>query len=62
MDKICLYAKDLHKAEYKFLINKHGGTGIQHCKDSKAFIEYSKDMEDIYERLKKKIQIRNVKH
>ena len=55
MDKICLYAKDLHKAEYKFLINKHGGAGIKHCKDSKAFTEYSKDIENIYERLKKKI-------
>ena len=42
--------------------NKHGGAGIKHCKDSKAFTEYSKDIENIYERLKKKIQIRNVKH
>ena len=30
------------------MINKGGNTGLEHLNDSKAFIEYSNDMDDIH--------------
>ena len=33
------------------MISKHEGVGIKHYKDSKAFIEYTNDLADIYENL-----------
>ena len=50
IDKIYLYAKDPHDAKYQFLINKWESTGLKHFSDSKAFIEYSNDMDDIYKK------------
>ena len=47
-DKIYLYAKDLNKPKYQFLIKKHEDVGIKHLNDPKAFIEYSNTMDDIY--------------
>ena len=43
-----LYAKDPCEAKYQLLINKRESTGSKHFNDSKAFIEYSNDMDDIY--------------
>ena len=57
-----LYAKDPYKAKYKLLINKRKRTGLKYLNDSKAFIEYSNDMDDIYKILKIIIQIKNEKH
>ena len=34
------------------LINKHDGAGIKYLNDSKAFIEYSNYMDDIYKNIK----------
>ena len=51
IDKIYLYAKDPYKAKYQFLINKRESTGLRHLNDSKAFIEYSSDMDDIYKNI-----------
>ena len=34
--------------KYQFLINKQESTGLKRFSDSKAFIEYSDDMNDIY--------------
>ena len=34
------------------LINKPEGTRSRYCKDFKAFIEYSNDMDDIYKNIK----------
>ena len=48
IDKIYLHAKDPYEAKYQFLINKRESTGLKHFKDSKTFIEYSNDMDDIY--------------
>ena len=48
IDKIYLYAKDLYKAKYRLLINKRESTSLKHFNDSKAFIEYSNDMDNIY--------------
>ena len=43
-----LYVKDTYKAKYKFFIYKRKGTGLKHSNDSKAFIEYSNHIDDIY--------------
>ena len=53
IDKIHLYAKDPYEAKYQFLINKRASTGLKHFNDSKAFIEYSNDMDDIYKNIEK---------
>ena len=52
VDKIYLYAKDPSKAKYQILINKRESTGLKHLNNSKAFIEYSNDMDGIYKTLK----------
>ena len=48
IDKIYLYAKNPSQAKYRFLINKWECTDLKYLNDSKAFIEYSNDMDDIY--------------
>ena len=47
--KIYLYAKDSYEAKYPLLINKRQDVGLKHYNDSKAFIEYSNDMDDIFQ-------------
>ena len=42
-----LYTKAPYEAKYQLLINKQGSTGLKHLNDSKAFIEYSNDMDNI---------------
>ena len=44
IDKIYLYAKDPYEKKYQYLINKRE-------KDSKAFMEYSHDMQDVYKNI-----------
>ena len=46
-----LYAKDPCEAKYQLLINKRVSTGLKYSNDSKAFIEYSSDMDDIYKNI-----------
>ena len=48
IDKIYLYAKDLYEAKYQLLINKRESTGLKHFSDFKAFIEYSNNVDDIF--------------
>ena len=63
IDKIYLYAKDPFMAKHQFLINKRERTDLNHLNDSKAFIKYSNDMDDIYIKiLKNTIQIKKVKY
>ena len=38
IDKIYLYAKDLSKPKYEYLIKKQENAGINHLNDSNAFI------------------------
>ena len=45
---IFLFAKYLYEVKYQYLINKLESTGSNHLNDSKAFIEYWNDMDDIY--------------
>ena len=47
IDKIYLYAKDIHEPKYEYLINKREQAGIKNLNDSNAFIEYSDDMSDV---------------
>ena len=47
IDKIYLYAKDIHEPKYEHLINKREQTGIKNLNDPHAFIEYSDDMDDV---------------
>ena len=49
IDKIYLYAKDLEEPKYKFLIEKRDEAGIKKLRDKNAFIEYSNNMDDIYD-------------
>ena len=46
-----MYAKDPYKSKYKFLIDKIESTGLKHFNDPKAFIEYSNDMQEVYENI-----------
>ena len=47
IDKIYLYAKNLHEPKYEYLINKKEQAGIKNLNDPHAFIEYSNDMNDV---------------
>ena len=47
IDKIYLYAKDPYEEKYELLINKRESTSLKYLSDSKSFIEYSNDMDDI---------------
>ena len=51
IDKIYLYTKDPYEAKYQYLINKSEKVGLNHCDDSKVFIEYSNDMQDVYKNM-----------
>ena len=51
IDKIYLYAKDLSKPKYEYLIRNREITGVKHLNDSKAFIECSNTMNDVYENI-----------
>ena len=46
IDKIYLYAKDLYEAKYQVLINKQESTSLKYFNGSKAFFEYSNDMDN----------------
>ena len=48
IDKIYLYTKDLSESKYEYLIKNRENVGIKHVNDSKAFIECSNTMYDIY--------------
>ena len=45
--KIYLYAQDLKEAKYQFLIKKRE----EYFHDSKAFIEYSNDIDNVYKNI-----------
>ena len=51
IDKIYLHAKDLSKSKYEYLIKNCKNTGIKNVNDSKAFIECSNAMDDVYENI-----------
>ena len=51
IDKIDLYAKDLYEAKYQFSINKRESIGLKQFNGSKAFIEFSNDMDGLYKNI-----------
>ena len=61
IDKIYLYAKDIHQPKYEYLINKREKAGIKNLRDPKAFIEYSDDMDDVLDDINNYNKIRNKK-
>ena len=54
MIKLISYPKDPFEAKYQLLINKRESTGLKHFNDSKAFIEYSNELDDILNPNKKR--------
>ena len=59
IDNTYLYAKDPYEAKYPFLINKRESVGSKCLNDSKSFIEYSNNINNIYETSKNKSQTKN---
>ena len=51
IDKIYLYAKDLEDPKYQLLIKKREQAGIKNLEDKNVFIEYSNNMDDIYDNI-----------
>ena len=51
IDKICLYAKDRYEAKYQYLINIRQKARLNHYDDPKAFMDYSKNMQDAYKNI-----------
>ena len=49
IDKIC--KRSICKKKYQYLINKREKLGINYFNDPKAFMEYSNDMQDVYENI-----------
>ena len=49
IDKIYLYAKDLEEPKYQLLNKKREQAGTKNLKDKNVFIEYSNNMDDIYD-------------
>ena len=47
IDKIYLYAKDPYEAKYEFLIKRREDVEWKHFNDSRAFIEYLNNMNNI---------------
>ena len=44
-----MYGKDANEAKYQLSSNKRENSGLNQFKDSKASLEYSNDVDDIYE-------------
>ena len=49
IDKIYLYPKDTDEKKYQYLINKREQAGIKNLNDPHAFIEYSNDMDNVFD-------------
>ena len=61
IDKIYLYAKDLNKLKYQFLIGKRDSTRIKYLNDPNAFIECSNMMDHVYKNTDDYNLIRKIK-
>ena len=51
IDKMCLYARDLNKPKYEYLIKKSEEARIKHLNNPNVFIECSNTMDDVYENI-----------
>ena len=61
IDKIYLYAKDIHEPKYEYLINKREQAGIKNLNDLNTFIEYSDDINDVLDDINNYNKNRNKK-
>ena len=52
----------IHTNQNQFLIKKIENKGLKHFNDSKAFIEYSNDMDDIYKNIEEYNPIQNINY
>ena len=50
-----MYPKDPYEVKYQFLINKREGVDLKEYNDSKSFIEYSNDMNNLHKNIEKYI-------
>ena len=50
-DKFYLYARDLSKSKYEYLIKRREDVGIKHVNNPNTFIECSNTMDDVYENI-----------
>ena len=62
IDKIYLYGKDPYEAKYQYLIKKREKVGLDHFTDSKSFMEYSNDMQDLYKNIEGYNPSKNIKY
>ena len=51
IDEIFLYVKDTYEAKYQYLIKTSEKVGLKYYDNSKAFIEYWNDMQDIHKNI-----------
>ena len=51
IDKIYLYVKDPYELKYQYLINKRQEVGQKHFNNPNAFIEYSNDINEVYDNI-----------
>ena len=51
IDNIYLYARYPYETKYQYLINKREKVGLNHFDDTKTFMEYSIDMQDVYKNI-----------
>ena len=51
IDRIYLYAEDTYEEKYQLLVNRRENTDLKYFNDSKTFIEYSNDIDDIYKNI-----------
>ena len=61
--KIYFYVKDPYEAKYQYLIKKSENNYLKNLKNSKAFIECSNSMQDVYRHIKEynPSNIKNIK-
>ena len=52
INKMHLYAKGSYKANLQLLIDNQESAGLKYLNDSKAFIKYTNEMDDIYKNIK----------
>ena len=53
IDKINLYDQDLYKVNLNLFIKRWEETGLAHFIDSKVFVEYSNNMDDVFKNFEK---------
>ena len=51
IDKTYLHAKDTYEAKYHYSVNTREIVGLDHFIDPRAFMGYSRDMQDVTETL-----------